>query len=275
MKTKGMTFLAALIAAAFPAVLNAQSMSGTVYDASTGEPVPYVNIGVTDSETGTVSGADGRYRLEIPDELHGRTLRFSCIGYGDFDVNAGVFLQSGGFDVRLQPALYEIGEVSVRAGKYKTRVLGNDFRSPAIGAAPAPGNRGYEIGVVMKTRKRVILDKASINITKCDSPEMIFRLNIYSVTADGGFENVLTEPIYDYFYMTDEPRTLEIDLTPYDIVLEGDFMVAIQHIDENEGKITLPSGFTGARSVHRGASQGEWQDFIGRFPISVTVLQQK
>lgn len=63
------------------------SVSGTVTDASTGDPLPGVNIMVTGTEIGTTTSQNGEYSLSIPDE--NGSLRFSYIGYQEIvtDVN--------------------------------------------------------------------------------------------------------------------------------------------------------------------------------------------
>src|SRR5690625_7442165 len=60
-------------------IAQSHTVSGTVTDAATGEPLPGVNIMVVGSDVGTTTSPDGQYSLSIPDE--NETLQFSYIGY--------------------------------------------------------------------------------------------------------------------------------------------------------------------------------------------------
>src|SRR5690625_7731715 len=60
-------------------IAKSHTVSGTVTDAATGEPLPGVNIMVVRSDVGTTTSPDGQYSLSIPDE--NETLQFSYIGY--------------------------------------------------------------------------------------------------------------------------------------------------------------------------------------------------
>jgi TonB-linked SusC/RagA family outer membrane protein len=60
-------------------VAQQETVSGTVTDAQTGDPLPGVNILVVGTSTGTATDADGYYSLQV--ESLQDTLRFSYIGY--------------------------------------------------------------------------------------------------------------------------------------------------------------------------------------------------
>ena len=56
------------------------TFSGTIYDQTTGEPIPGVNILIADNHVGTVSDSLGWYSLELKEGKY--TLIFSHVGYG-------------------------------------------------------------------------------------------------------------------------------------------------------------------------------------------------
>jgi TonB-linked SusC/RagA family outer membrane protein len=62
-----------------PVGLQQQKISGTVTDASTGEPMPGVNIVMEGTTSGTVSDANGNFNIDIPSS--DITLVFSFVGY--------------------------------------------------------------------------------------------------------------------------------------------------------------------------------------------------
>ena len=57
--------------------------AGSVVDAETGQPIPFVNVGVVGRSIGTVSDVDGSFVLELPpNRLSGTDLiRVSSLGY--------------------------------------------------------------------------------------------------------------------------------------------------------------------------------------------------
>ncbi len=57
----------------------ALKITGTVTDASTGEPLPGVNIVIANTTTGTISGVDGTYAIEVPGP--DAELTYSFLGY--------------------------------------------------------------------------------------------------------------------------------------------------------------------------------------------------
>ena len=61
-------------------------ITGTITDSSTGETLPGVNIAMKGTSVGTISDADGKYDLTIPDP--NGTLVFTFIGYKTQEVTA-------------------------------------------------------------------------------------------------------------------------------------------------------------------------------------------
>ena len=56
-------------------------IKGNVQDIKIGAPIPYANIGILDTEAGTISNFDGSFQLIIPDSLKLERVIFSAIGY--------------------------------------------------------------------------------------------------------------------------------------------------------------------------------------------------
>ena len=83
-------------------------VSGTVTSATTGESIPGVNILLKGTTTGTISGMDGKYSIETPDE--NSVLVFSYVGYINQEIQiSGRFV----IDVILEESLEALEEVIV------------------------------------------------------------------------------------------------------------------------------------------------------------------
>ncbi|MEX2512161.1 MAG: carboxypeptidase-like regulatory domain-containing protein [Cyclobacteriaceae bacterium] len=64
-----------------------QTVSGKIYDASTQESLPGVNILIQGTSTGTVSDIDGSYSIRVPNE--DAVLVFSFVGYLTQEIRVG------------------------------------------------------------------------------------------------------------------------------------------------------------------------------------------
>lgn len=100
-----------------PASVLAQSpvtVTGTVVDSQTGEPVPFVHIYSLSSRHGTVADDQGRFFLTV-----GRvdTIAFSSVGYEVRHFHPGAEGEKDFYEVRLQlmPKVYQLNPVNVTA----------------------------------------------------------------------------------------------------------------------------------------------------------------
>lgn len=83
-------------------------VSGKVVDATSGEPLPGVNILIEGTLQGAISGADGSYSLEVPGT--GSVLLFSFVGYVTERIEVG---SATTIDVSLIPDIQKLEEVVV------------------------------------------------------------------------------------------------------------------------------------------------------------------
>lgn len=91
------------------------NISGTVADATTGEPVPFANLGVLGTVAGTASDMDGKFELVLPESYAEKTIRVSVVGYGTYEIKAGKAAEESPLRIILKPVTYGIGEVDVYA----------------------------------------------------------------------------------------------------------------------------------------------------------------
>lgn len=84
------------------------SVSGTVTDYTTGEPLPGVNVILQGTTTGTVTDVDGRYQLAVPDG--NATLIFSSVGFTSEEV---ALANRTVVDLKLMQDIQSLSEVIV------------------------------------------------------------------------------------------------------------------------------------------------------------------
>lgn len=217
-----------LASAALPAQI---SILGKVLDAETREPIPYVNIGVRELAVGTVSNANGDYALHLPSAED--VVAFSSIGYQTVEVNAGELSRNG--VVALTRKKYRFREVEVTARKFgEEQIFGerNETRGPSVGF----GSRqlGAEIGSLIELKAPTLIKSAHFVLNHAQGDSMLFRVNIYDYRDGQVGENVLRENI---FIVARQKRgAIDVDLSGYDLILEGDVLLSLQWIRDDRGE---------------------------------------
>ena len=114
------------------------------------------------------------------------------------------------------------------------------------------------MGFVVRQRKRpMILKKFNISLVENDYGFIRFRLNFYSVENGLPTSTLLKENI---IIETDATSGIvSKDLAPYEIVIDEDFFVSIEWIEDlGPGKLYFSGGFFGSPLIAREVSQGTW-----------------
>lgn len=94
---------------------NVRDVRGIIRDARTGEPLPFVNVVLSDASgvviNGTTSTMDGYYAIAIP--VNGRNLKFDYIGYTAQQLP----ISSGTMNVNMAESATQLNEVVITGGK--------------------------------------------------------------------------------------------------------------------------------------------------------------
>ncbi len=106
-----------------PAISLAQNVTlkGKITDQDTRKPIPFVNVGIKDKHTGTISNANGEYSLELHKGTY--TVVFSSVEYEK--QMQTVTLTDGknpDLNVTMKLASHELNMIVVSASKYEQRV---------------------------------------------------------------------------------------------------------------------------------------------------------
>lgn len=104
-----------------PLWVSAQSITGTVQDASTGEPLIGAHIRIPDFEYGTVTDGNGNFNIDLFPGTY--TLEVSFIGYDVLMVsNIELGEEAVDLELRLDPINEYLSTVTVTAGKFDQRL---------------------------------------------------------------------------------------------------------------------------------------------------------
>ena len=246
---------------------------GQVIDAAIEEPLPYVNIGLVNQNIGTVTDEAGYFELEVPGNGYAdATLRFSMIGYENQDFTLQEYQDQKIFTIPLKEKATALEEVvlTTKKNKYQTKILGNKTTSQLIYAAFTTNKLGNEMGFLVRGRKNpMILKKFNVSLVENDYGPIRFRLNFYDLKDGLPNETLLNENI---IVETDiQSGIVSKDLTPYEIVIDQDFFVAIEWIEDlGPGKLFFSGGFFGSPLIAREVSQGTWSK-VGSASVGMNV----
>ena len=92
------------------------TIEGVVRDSITGERLPYVAVYLIDSDKGTLTDAEGNFRISTQNDFSG--IGFSILGYDTKEITVE-YGKTNKLDVRMSPSGVKLNEVTVKPGKEK------------------------------------------------------------------------------------------------------------------------------------------------------------
>lgn len=245
---------------------------GKVVDASTGDPIPFVNIGVLNRAIGTVSNEEGDFLLEFrPDRVQsGDVLRISSLGYEPKEVPLSRLQQSTEhFTFRLRPVPIDLNEVVVSTSELfeVEEELGYpDLIGRGIGYWKDSVALGGELGSRIRIDKGMRrLNALFFHILDNPSDSVWLRVNIYETDAKSRKPGAnLNTSGQNILYTLKKGELLTaIDLKPFEIWAKDDFIVSLELLGvfgTDRVGLSLPAGaYTGGDSYRRYASQDSWE----------------
>ncbi len=263
------------------AALTAQQLEGKVIESGTGKPIAYTNIGIFGKSRGTVSDEQGHFRLNISGMADNDTLRFSMIGYERLDYRLGVARArcASSCTIELASKSYGLPEVVIEPKKErKERIVGNNIESDKMIAGMSDSTLGHEFGTMIEIkRKPALIEEITMHIAKCSHDTVFLRLNIHSSKNKKPDENLLKTPIYVQFTKEEAKQPIRIDMSPYNVKVQDDFLVSFEVVRElGPGELCLTAGLFKDKAFYRKTSQAEWR-ILGPLGIGIAakILQEK
>lgn len=251
----------------FPLLLSAQNrLSGRIIDGENGAPLAYVNIGILGAGIGTVSDMDGRFSFRASEGRTG-TVKLSLLSYESktFSVAELRNRLREGASISLQPKAIDLTEIVVVPKFTKTKVIGNPAKAAKLTDGFQGDELGREGGIIIDLPKRLqpaqVL-KFRVHIARSTYDELKFRLNFYSVKNKIPYKPLPQESI---IVTTDiKSGVLEVDLEDYNIMVNDDFAVTLEWIEDfGAGQLRFSFRRFGPRCVFRYASQDNWESYSG------------
>ncbi|GAA3627127.1 carboxypeptidase-like regulatory domain-containing protein [Flavivirga jejuensis] len=238
-----------------------ETYKGQIKDSKTKEPLPYVNIGILGGNIGTVSDNDGNFQIELESKFDLDTIQISMIGYKNYIKIVKEFKKEmPRLDsiISLEQEITELEEVVLSNKKLKERTLGNKTKSKSMIGGFSTNQLGNEVGIVIKTKKKpTYINRFNASIASNKYDNVKFRLNFYNLKEGLPYKNILKENII--LSTGIKEGVLSADLSKYNIVVEDDFFVSLEWIEDlGKDGLMFSIGLFGSPIIERKTSQGDW-----------------
>lgn len=239
------------------------TIQGKIINASERSPIPYVNIGIPELGTGTVSGADGNFQLEAPSQKN--QVRISAIGFSTKTLNVKTLLENP--TIALEPQVHEIQEIEISSKKLGAEKLfgkKNKNRSKSVGF----GNQqlGCELGSVIPIKKETYLKSANFKLNHAKGDSLLFRVNIYEMEGKEIGKNLLLENVI--ISAPQKRGVLSVDLSLYELIVNNDVLLALEWIKDDNGK-----GNTGITfDTKKSKRSNVWMKRTSQAPMKISTI---
>jgi TonB-dependent starch-binding outer membrane protein SusC len=217
-------------------LLQQQKITGTVYDSSTGETMPGVNISVQGSTLGAITDANGKYIIEVPNASS--ILVFSFVGYV---TGTAPIVGTSVVDIKLVPETKMLEEVVV---------VGYGIQKKSLVTGAISSVKSEDINKINISRPEEALQGRASGVQVV--PQSGAPGAMMNVRIRGYSSNANSNPIY----IVDGTKTGDINyLDPSDIaaidVLKDAASAAIYGAEGGNGVviITTKKGVSGATHI--------------------------
>lgn len=205
----------------------AQPVSGRVVDERSGEPLPYVRIGIEGKNAGTISHESGEFSLSIAVGERD-SVTFSMLGYERKKIHP--LELSRAKVVKLRPRVYSLDEVIVSADEIiELKKLGRpEATKTTIGhRGTTHWGTGGEWGVQIPVKKeRYRLHSIAFHTRFNSLDSVLFRLHVYSFDGSRPDTPLLANELYVKSYRKN--KWIVKDVKDLNIIVSSDFVVTME-----------------------------------------------
>jgi len=206
-----------------------QTVTGKIVDISTGEPLMYVNIGVVGQPRGTITDETGAFELGINELSAEATVRFSMIGYIAQTYTIRQLLDNNGRTIELESVSIPLSEVVIKPGNLRKIGATKKITRYFSGWGGDKRGKGYEIGIKMELGELPVFVKSlNILIKKQSFDSCLLRMHVRNIVNELPGDELLTQNIY--IPITKESGWVEIDLSKYHLVFQGDIVLSLEWV---------------------------------------------
>ena len=199
---------------------------------SLGIPIPYANLGIKNTEIGTVTDVYGNFKLDNESLTDKNNLIITHVGYTPKSI---IVNNNVNIEITLNSANYELEEVTIVSSKYKfnkQKRIGNNVLTEHVVVGFFSRNLGAEVGKYFSVSKgkKYKIEKIHFNVSELGYKKGTFRVNFYNAINGKAIENIRKND-NDIIMEVSKTGDVNIDVTDESLIFENDFVVAIELID--------------------------------------------
>jgi CubicO group peptidase (beta-lactamase class C family) len=255
---------ATLLIISFHASFGQIIIQGRILNKETKEPISYANIGIANSNVGTLSNLDGSFLIPVPGKFSQDTLIFSALGFTKRAIPIQYIRQHKALTVLLFEKSTVLNSVVISGKRQsnKTFELGNrSFQGGVIVTDTTYAGRAMSLLIENKQpylqkdlKFPVYLEKARLRIFKNNLASLKFRLRINDVDSLTGKpgNDLLSQSIV--VESTIRKGWLEFDLSHLYFQVSKQFFLTFEQILDLKDRTSIADGY---------------RDFISEYPEKI------
>jgi len=253
-------------------------ISLSIFDAMTKEPMPFVNIGIKNKNSGTISNSSGRFSINISSDKINDSLTFSFVGYNSLTIPVKYLLFNKPDSILLHQKMLELTEVIIIAnGKWKSKKIGLSRNLPGVFGIVQSDTTSDIVECAQQFDLGDEMTKISnfhIYLKGVNTDTASFRINFYYFDGNKPTERAFEKEIFIRRPVSN--GWLEIDFDEYGVWLTGNIVASIEFLPTEKQKEIISLSYGGilicqGTSYNRTSSQGEWHKLdFGTYSIFLT-----
>ncbi len=253
-------------------------IKGIIIDKTTGQPIPFVSIGIIGKSIGTLTDENGNFEVKLYENQKKDSLKIYTIGYKPIVFLVSDFMKEVNQKISLENLPTQLEEVTIRPKKVKYKILGtsNYTKNNCTGFADMAGNwKGSEAAILIRNNKNSFIESFNFYVIQNKySDSVLFRLNFYErisppknspvwLGQDWVGPTILKKAIV--FKVGIKQGEFSLPLIKYNIQTSKDFFVSLECLmDEMEITKFCYSGSIAVESFFKVKAFSTWHRTGGR-----------
>ena len=238
-----------------------QDLRISLLDKGNKSPVPFVTVLLLREEEELFSDKAGIVVLNVSKLEASDSIVFNRIGYYNLRLtfqDLQSLLSRQNQTMLLEPKITMLQEVIVKPRIQKYTKSGNGSGSKWKQIGIGKDSTGCELGTIIPVKfPESTIEKVTFRLTQNNYGSMKFKINVYQIENGAPGKKINQEPIY--FESESKSGTCEVDLKNYGVVVNSDFFLAIEYMqDMGKYSVYYSSSFNKNPTFYKDSRNSKW-----------------